>query len=150
MCTSTPTTPEVPRVPGPLALASAWWLKRPKVPSSVRKPCLIRQGVVESPSVPEDVGEQAARALLREIYRGGCVDSSNQGLAALCMCLGPPDVSKCIVGPLTPYTIQMLRHLRDFFGVTFKVEGDCPGEGAPKVQLTCVGVGFSNLAKTTS
>ncbi|XP_037290876.2 RNA terminal phosphate cyclase 1 [Rhipicephalus microplus] len=107
-------------------------------------------GVVESPSVPEDVGEQAARALLREIYRGGCVDSSNQGLAALCMCLGPPDVSKCIVGPLTPYTIQMLRHLRDFFGVTFKVEGDCPGEGAPKVQLTCVGVGFSNLAKTTS
>lgn len=104
----------------------------------------------EGPSIPEEVGERGARTLLREIYRGGCVDSINQGLAAVCMCLGPPDVSKCLVGPLTPYTIQMLRHLRRFFGVTFKVDGNCPGIGAPKVQLTCVGVGFSNLAKTTS
>lgn len=107
-------------------------------------------GAEGGPSVPEEVGERAAHMLLREIYRGGCVDSINQGLAAVCMCLGPPDVSKCLVGPLTPYTIQMLRHLRHFFGVTFKVDGNQPGVGAPKVQLTCVGVGFSNLAKTTS
>lgn len=65
-------------------------------------------GASESPSVPEDVGEEAAYGLLREVYRGGCVDSANQGLAALCMCLGPPDVSKCLMGPLTAHTYVVL------------------------------------------
>ncbi|XP_029847128.2 RNA 3'-terminal phosphate cyclase-like protein [Ixodes scapularis] len=107
-----------------------------------------------APSVPEDVGEEAAYALLREVYRGGCVDSTNQGLAALCMCLCPPDVSKCLVGPLTPYTIQLLRHLHHFLGATFRVDeerrqGDS-AEGCSKVRLTCVGVGFANLAKSVS
>lgn len=83
--------------------------------------------------------------------QGGCVDSANQGLAALCMCLGPPDVSKCLMGPLTAHTIQLLRHLRQFLDVTFRVEQEAQQDvGAPKVQLTCVGVGFANLAKSVS
>ncbi len=54
-------------------------------------------------SVPEDVGRRAAHNLLEEIYRGGCVDSSAQALAFLFMALGPPDVSKMVVGPLSNY-----------------------------------------------
>lgn len=53
--------------------------------------------------VPEDLGVQAAFRLMEEIYRGGCVDSSFQALAALYMALGRTDVSKFQTGPLSPY-----------------------------------------------
>ncbi|XP_064477093.1 RNA 3'-terminal phosphate cyclase-like protein [Ornithodoros turicata] len=106
---------------------------------------LCAEAASDGPSVPEDIGVQGARALLREIYKGGCVDSTNQSLACLFMALGPADVSKCLMGPPTPYTIQFLRHLRDFFNVTFKVERQ-----EDKVKLTCVGTGFINLSKTTT
>ena len=56
------------------------------------------------PSVAEQLGEQAAYLLLEEIYRGGCVDSSNQHLVLLFMALGQKDVSKVLLGPLSPYT----------------------------------------------
>lgn len=115
------------------------------------------KGSADPPSVPEDIGKQAARLLLEEIYRGGCVDSSAQGLAAVCMVLGQQDVSKVQTGPLSPYTIQFLRHIRDFLQVMFKVEPDstekhgADGEslktGGEKVILTCLGIGYSNISK---
>ena len=37
------------------------------------------------------------------------------------MSLGPEDVSRVRLGALTPYAIDTLRLLRDFFGVTFQV-----------------------------
>ncbi len=55
-------------------------------------------------SVAEELGEQAAYLLLEEIYRGGVVDSSNQHLVLLFMALGQKDVSKVMLGPLSPYT----------------------------------------------
>ncbi|XP_009077604.1 PREDICTED: RNA 3'-terminal phosphate cyclase-like protein, partial [Acanthisitta chloris] len=82
---------------------------------------------------------------------GGCVDSTNQGLALLLMTLGQRDVSKVLLGPLSPYTIEFLRHLRSFFQIMFKIETKTPEEehmGGEKVLMTCVGVGFSNLSKT--
>ena len=104
--------------------------------------------------VPEDIGKLAANTLLEEICSGGCVDSCNQYLAALYLALGDQNVGKILVGNLTSYTIEFLRHLRDFFGVMFKLEtlvGDTgePGGrlGDSKVLLTCVGVAFSNISK---
>ncbi|XP_016118059.1 RNA 3'-terminal phosphate cyclase-like protein, partial [Sinocyclocheilus grahami] len=41
----------------------------------------------------------SARSIL-----GGCVDSTNQSLALLYMMLGQQDVSKTLLGPLSPYT----------------------------------------------
>lgn len=105
--------------------------------------------------VPEDMGKTCADYLLQEIYRGGCIDSANQSLAALLMVLGEADVSKVLTGPLTQYTIQFLRHIRDFFQVTFKLESKVYDDeeeekmGGSKVILTCVGVGYSNLSKAT-
>lgn len=111
-------------------------------------------GSKTAPVVPEDLGVQAAYRLLEEIYRGGCVDSNFQSLAALFMALGRTDVSKFQTGPLSPYLIEFLRHMRDFFGMTFKLDYQKADEddedlhlGANKVLMTCVGVGFTNLSK---
>ncbi|KAJ6669555.1 hypothetical protein lerEdw1_000103 [Lerista edwardsae] len=100
--------------------------------------------------LPEDLGTNCAKLLLEEIYRGGCVDSTNQSLVLLLMTLGQQDVSKVLLGPLSPYTIEFLRHLRSYFQVMFKIETQSSGEqkGGEKVLMTCVGIGFSNLSKT--
>ncbi|NXA53090.1 RCL1 protein, partial [Nothocercus julius] len=102
--------------------------------------------------LPEELGQSCAKLLLEEIYRGGCVDSTNQSLALLLMTLGQQDVSKVLLGPLSPYTIEFLRHLRSFFQIMFKIETKSPEEeehkGGAKVLMTCVGIGFSNLSKT--
>ncbi|XP_025061992.1 RNA 3'-terminal phosphate cyclase-like protein isoform X2 [Alligator sinensis] len=101
--------------------------------------------------LPEELGQNCAKLLLEEIYRGGCVDSTNQSLVLLLMTLGQQDVSKVLLGPLSPYTIEFLRHLRSFFQIMFKIEtksSDEEHKGGEKVLMTCVGIGFSNLNKT--
>ncbi|CAM4547573.1 unnamed protein product [Leuciscus chuanchicus] len=104
------------------------------------------------PVLPEDLGRNCAKLLLEEIYRGGCVDSTNQSLALLYMTLGQQDVSKTLLGPLSPYTIEFLRHIRDFFQIMFKMDPQKPGEdeckGGEKILMTCVGAGYSNISKT--
>ena len=51
------------------------------------------------------------------------------------------------------FSIQFLRHLRDFFQVMFKIDAAPKNEtedlrtGGDKLILTCVGVGFRNLNK---
>ncbi|XP_061182618.1 RNA 3'-terminal phosphate cyclase-like protein [Saccostrea echinata] len=114
------------------------------------------KGSEKGPSVPEDIGKEAAKLLLEEIYKGGCVDSTNQSMTALFMVLGQQNVSKVQTGSLTPYTIQFLRHIYDFFDVMFKVEPQqIPEEeelrmGGEKLLMTCVGVGYSNVSKAVS
>ena len=107
--------------------------------------------------MPEDLGKLGAKMLLEEIFRGGCADSCSQSIAALFMSMGPADVSKYMVGPLSPYTVQYLRHMRDFMNVVFKLETKTEDEedkelrmGTDKVLLTCVGTGITNLSKRTT
>jgi len=123
------------------------------------------RGSTDPPSVPEDVGALAAKRLLDEICRGGACDSSAQMLVALCMTLGQTDLSTCVVGPLTEYTVETLRHLHDFMNVKFqlsnfdipKVQGDDDEQdehelqmgSTNKVKLACIGAGYTNLAKVT-
>ncbi|XP_054287364.1 probable RNA 3'-terminal phosphate cyclase-like protein [Macrosteles quadrilineatus] len=103
------------------------------------------------PLAPDDMGRQLAWTLLEEVSRGGCVDSSFQSLACLYMSLTQKDVSQFVSGPLSPYTISFLRHLRTFFGVTFKLEPyqeeneENLRTGVNKVLLTCLGVGYNKL-----
>ncbi|KAJ2633741.1 hypothetical protein GGF44_003669, partial [Coemansia sp. RSA 1694] len=73
---------------------------------------------------PEDIGRDAAKILLTEITRGGCFDSSHQWLALLLMVLGPEHASKTRIGKLTPFTIQYLRDIREFFNIAFKIKPD--------------------------
>lgn len=110
-----------------------------------------------NPLIPEEVGNMAGEALLDEIYRGGCLDSSAQLLAASFMTLGDKDISKCLFGPLTTYTIHGLRNLQKFLGITFKIEEwwKCRKSDSvtrnlgadEKALMTCMGIGFRNLNK---
>ena len=120
--------------------------------------CSNAKGEGETAVVPEDLGKSAAMSLLQEVYRGGCVDATHQSLALVYMALGQMDISKVMFGSLTPYTIQMMRHLKDFFNVMYKIDKvraatlneDYSGHGSDqKYILTCMGVGFTNLNKTS-
>lgn len=106
--------------------------------------------------MPEDLGKAAAQRLLYEIYLGGVVDSTSQSLAVLYIALGQKDVSKLVIGPLTDYTVGFLRHLKEFFGITLKLEHYENGDddenmssGSEKVLITCVGIGYTNISKRT-
>ncbi|KAK9502537.1 hypothetical protein O3M35_011302 [Rhynocoris fuscipes] len=108
--------------------------------------------------IPEDLGKDAAWLLLEEISRGGVVDSSFQTLACVYMAFTTKDVSQCVMGPLSPYTIEFMRHLRTFIGLTFKLEpyieanpNDEENEsnlkfGTNKVLVTAVGVGYHKFS----
>lgn len=105
--------------------------------------------------LPEDMGKQVAMKLLDEIYRGGCCDSTFQWLVCLYMTLGQKNVSKFVTGPLSQYTINFLQLIREFLGVTFKLEDfkdeeadeDEVDQSSNKVIMTCVGIGYSNIAR---
>ncbi|KAJ1811978.1 hypothetical protein LPJ75_003884, partial [Coemansia sp. RSA 2598] len=96
---------------------------------------------------PEDVGRDAAKMLLNEIVRGGCFDSSHQWMALLMMVLGPEHVSRTRIGKLTPFTIQYLRDIREFFNTTFKIK---PDPETNTIAMTCLGSGFTNVGKKTT
>ncbi|GAB0090259.1 Probable RNA 3'-terminal phosphate cyclase-like protein [Sergentomyia squamirostris] len=116
---------------------------------------LIKDG--STPSVPEELGQETAQKLLEEIYRGGCCDSTFQWLVVLYMALGQKNVTKFLTGPLSTYTIHFLQHLMEFFSIKFKLENFTEKDGsdedeeapatAPKILLTCMGIGYSNINK---
>ncbi|KAJ3204304.1 rRNA-processing endoribonuclease [Clydaea vesicula] len=93
---------------------------------------------------PEDLGIRAARLLLQEIKKGGCIDTTNQWLAVLFAALGPEDVSKIRIGGLSNFTVHYLRDIKKFLGVTFNVKPDLETH---TVLLSCLGIGYSNLNK---
>lgn len=97
------------------------------------------------PTVPEDLAKEATHLLFEEIQRGGCVDSICQSLAITLMAFNQKDVSTLRFGSLTTYTIHYLRHLKEFCGLTFKLES-CDND---EVLATCSGIGYKNLSKPT-
>eukprot|EP00003_Mantamonas_plastica_P000626 TRINITY_DN1049_c0_g1_i1.p1 TRINITY_DN1049_c0_g1~~TRINITY_DN1049_c0_g1_i1.p1 ORF type:complete len:379 (-),score=97.12 TRINITY_DN1049_c0_g1_i1:1157-2233(-) len=100
--------------------------------------------MAEGTEMPEDVGKRASMALLQEIQRGGFVDTLCQSMMLLFMVVCPEDVSRIRLGKLSRYTVLHLRQLKDFFGVQFNVKAD---KETGSVVMSCVGVGYVNLAK---
>ena len=107
-------------------------------------------------SVAEDVGREASRALFDDVAHGGCVAREMQWVVFLFMVLCPEDVSRVLVGDgIADYSVEMLRHIRDFFGVTFKVKRElAKGSGSSdggveksRVVCSCMGVGYKNMSK---
>lgn len=72
------------------------------------------------------------------------MDTMHQPMTFLLMTLSPEDISKVRIGKLSPYSIEMLRNIRKFFGVTFKIEPDVESK---TVMLTCLGIGFNNMSR---
>ena len=66
----------------------------------------------------------------------------------LCVCaMGPAEINECRLGPLTPYAVQMLRHLRDFLDTVFTVK---PEQDSSTLFLSCVGAGIKNMFKAVA
>ncbi|XP_049851322.1 probable RNA 3'-terminal phosphate cyclase-like protein [Schistocerca gregaria] len=101
--------------------------------------------MAQSRQVPEEFVEQVTNFFMMELLRRGCVDSTNQGTMVFLMALAP-DVSTIRLGKLSQWTIQFLRHIKQFFGVTFKIEPDPESKTS---ILTCLGTGYTNLGKKT-
>jgi RNA 3'-terminal phosphate cyclase-like protein len=89
----------------------------------------------------------AAKLLLSEIRKGGCVDTTSQWLNILLMILAPEDVSKIRIGDLSAFTIQYLRDIKSFFGVSFKIQPDASND---TILMTCMGIGYVNHNKKTT
>ena len=70
-----------------------------------------------------------------------------QGLLLLLCALGPREINQVRLGPLTPYAVRTLRHLRDFFSVTFNVS---PEADSQTIFLSCIGAAIRNVSKKAS
>lgn len=94
--------------------------------------------------VPEDVGKNAAFTLLEEISKGGVVDTTHQALVLLMCAFGPEEVNEVRLGPLGPYAVKTLRHIKEFLGVQFSIK---PENTSETIFLSCIGAGITNLSK---
>ncbi|KZV84925.1 18S rRNA biogenesis protein [Exidia glandulosa HHB12029] len=97
---------------------------------------------------PEDVAQNAARALLSDVRAGGCIDRAHQSMVLVLMVLGSEDIARARMGPLSPRAIQTLRDIRDFWGTSFKVVPVDGDDGDGQLLLSCFGVGFLNSNRT--
>lgn len=117
---------------------------------------------ISKPGVPpEDLGLEAARALMAEVKLGGCIDRKHQILVLLMMVLGSEDVGRCCMSEPTPRTcvpsienfshltnsihmnrIQFLRDVKQFFGTSFKIVP--AGPGSDQLLYSCYGTGYVN------
>ena len=95
-------------------------------------------------ALPEELGRHAAELVCEEVANGGCVDTSFQSVYLLFMALSEENVSKIRLGKLSRYTIQFLRHLKDFFSVVFKIK---PDHENGTVLLSCLGAGVKNFSR---
>eukprot|EP00931_Biecheleriopsis_adriatica_P119663 TRINITY_DN94882_c0_g1_i1.p1 TRINITY_DN94882_c0_g1~~TRINITY_DN94882_c0_g1_i1.p1 ORF type:complete len:389 (+),score=48.67 TRINITY_DN94882_c0_g1_i1:32-1168(+) len=97
---------------------------------------------------PEGVGRVAARRLLAEIDLDGVVDTAHQSLVLYFLSLGEETrPGRVRLSRLSPAAAQMLRHIRDFFGVVFQIREDHGDSGS--VVLSCIGAGITNTARRT-
>uniref|UniRef100_A0A7S1IWZ8 RNA 3'-terminal-phosphate cyclase (ATP) n=1 Tax=Eutreptiella gymnastica TaxID=73025 RepID=A0A7S1IWZ8_9EUGL len=103
---------------------------------------------------PEDMGDRAARLLLEQIMRGGCVDGQHQAITLLFMALGPEQLSRVCMGQLTEYAENMQRLLEVYFGVTFGVykqkRAGVPSSVPQRVVVSCIGQTLVNLSKRSA
>ncbi|EPQ26027.1 uncharacterized protein PFL1_06480 [Pseudozyma flocculosa PF-1] len=128
----------------------------------------------EEALTPEDVAALAARQLLEEVAKRGCIDPAHQPMVLTLMALGPQDVARCRMGKLTPNAIQTMRDIKEGLGVTFKVkrvqdedqtsaqqdddddeeeEDEDEADNHPKrivpeeIMVSCVGINFRGFKK---
>lgn len=103
-----------------------------------------RERGVEPLMRAEDVGTNAAKQLVEEVMRGGAVDTNVQALTLLLMVLCPEDVSKVVFGPLTGHSMAVVRLIKTFVGTEFRIVQD---DSDGTVTMSCLGVGYKNLAR---
>lgn len=89
-----------------------------------------------------------ARRLLAEIDLDGATDTTHQALVLFFLALGDETKpGRVRLAKLSPAAAQMLRHIRDFLGITFRIRED-QGD-SETVVLSCLGAGLTNTARRT-
>ncbi|KAL3317006.1 rRNA-processing endoribonuclease [Cichlidogyrus casuarinus] len=110
-------------------------------------------GQYSKPTIPHDLGIQAAGNLLQEIYNGGFVDRGFQSFILTLMSLeGGRNINQLCIGNPTPYSIETLRLINTFLGVKFHlkyIEEDETLDNVPsRIIATCISSGLQNTSRT--
>lgn len=138
----------------------AIWVETVKpadVESEHHPPIISLLGVCDFAKVeqsPEDFGKQLAMKFLKEVKRGGNIDTFHQCLLIILMACCPEDVVKAKVGSeLSPQCVDTLRIIKRILNVTFKIvrckeeEEEDDEEEKCAIMLSCLGGGIGNTAR---
>ncbi|ANQ09593.1 RNA 3'-Terminal Phosphate Cyclase-like protein [Plasmodium coatneyi] len=98
----------------------------------------------------ERLGFFIALKMMNEIKGLPSVDSNYQWLPLLYMALGNDlAVSKISLSMVKPYSIALMRLLRDFFNVVFDIKKVEKSPVDHSYLIKCVGIGYRNISKKT-
>jgi RNA 3'-terminal phosphate cyclase-like protein len=73
------------------------------------------------------------------------VDSISQWMNLVYIAMGPEDIGKIRVGSLNPFTIEVMKDLKKFFGTVFKMTVD---KGTRSILISGLGIGQVNVNKS--
>ncbi|SOV25429.1 RNA 3'-terminal phosphate cyclase-like protein, putative [Plasmodium sp. DRC-Itaito] len=98
----------------------------------------------------ERLGFFISLKMINQIKGLSSIDTNYQWLPLLCMALaGDTSVSKISLSVIKPYSITLIRLLRDFFNVVFKIEKVQKSQIHYSYLIQCVGIGYQNIFKKT-
>ncbi|OAX41583.1 RNA 3'-terminal phosphate cyclase [Rhizopogon vinicolor AM-OR11-026] len=101
--------------------------------------CIIGGSSVSTKGkAPEEVGEEAADELLRNLLHDGCVDEHLQDQIIIFMALAK-GCSAVKTGPLTDHTRTAIKIAEQMTGATFHLEENLSGS----VIISCDGIGYT-------
>eukprot|EP00754_Rhynchopus_humris_P012765 Rhum_TRINITY_DN14303_c3_g2::Rhum_TRINITY_DN14303_c3_g2_i1::g.80009::m.80009/K11108/RCL1; RNA 3'-terminal phosphate cyclase-like protein len=98
----------------------------------------------------EEVGLAAAKLLLDQVKKGGCVDSHHQHTTLILMALSPDSITNARLGPLTPAGEAAQELCREFFSVTFSSKTDASYDFSPTAVYSCIGSNLTNVSKRSA
>lgn len=93
---------------------------------------------------PEEVAVLGANRLLDEIKYAGVVSTHHQWFLLTLMAFSERKTSQAKLGRVSPFTIECLRLLKEFFGVIFEVE---QSETEGMALFSVLGLGLQNYAR---
>ena len=101
-------------------------------------------GLATGGALPEEVGRAAASACIDQVARGGVVDHACQPMLLTLAALGPQELARARIGPITAPATRTLRLLDDILGVRFRLR---PQVGTKTLFVSCVGAGVRNQGR---
>ena len=104
---------------------------------------VVSEGVADPGEIPEEFANRITAEFLSKVAINGWGDPSRQWFIFLLAALSSEDASSIHMGPLTPFSIEFLKQLHLFFGISFRLKEN---RDTGSVLATCIGTGFRNIA----
>jgi RNA 3'-terminal phosphate cyclase-like protein len=93
---------------------------------------------------PEDIGQKAARRLLKEVAGGGYVNSGAHYFLLSLMAMTVDHVNKATLSGLSLSDEEYMASIKDFIGVAFKVR---QSSASNTCIVSCLGSGYVNFSQ---